>query len=85
MNDVVEPADRPKTTLPTRLRRALELVYAVEGVVGAQIWQWTGGVAVGVAVSQGSPLQEVLRRVEAAVAPVKHVEEVWEFGLLDAA
>ena len=33
--------------LSARLRRALELIYGVEGVIGAQIWEWPGRVAVG--------------------------------------
>jgi hypothetical protein len=80
--------DKPEATgavLPPRLRRALELVYSVEGVVAARIWQWTGRVAVGVSVAHGFTQGETLRRVEAAVAHLKHGEEVWDFGLLDAA
>ncbi len=67
------------------MRRALELVYAVDGVVGARIWLWPGGVAVGIRVALAFPAAETLRRVEAAVAPVRHPEEAWDFGLLDAA
>src|SRR5580693_968480 len=35
-------------SLPVRLKRTLELAYAVEGVVAARVWQWPGRVAVGV-------------------------------------
>jgi len=72
-------------TLPPRLRRAIEIVYAIEGVVGARLWQWPGRVAVGITVGPAFGQPETLRRVEAAVAHLQHVEEAWEFGLLDAA
>jgi hypothetical protein len=71
--------------LPTRMRRALELVYGVEGVVGARVWHWPGRVAVGIAVAAASPQSETLRRVEIAVAPLRHADETWDFGLLGSA
>ncbi len=71
--------------LPPRLRRALDLVYAVEGVVGVRIWQWEGAVAVGISVGWTFPPAQTLERVESAVAPVRHAEETWDFGLLDVA
>lgn len=71
--------------VPPRLRRALELVYAVEGVIGARIWQWPGGVAVGIHVAAAFPHADTLRRVEAAVAPVRSMDEVWDFGVLAGA
>ena len=67
------------------VRRALELVYAVEGVVGARIWQWQGGVAVGINLAASSHLAETLRRVEVAVAALRLPEEPRDFGLLDVA
>ena len=67
------------------MRRALELVYAVDGVIGARIWQWPGRVAVGITVATVWPHIETLRRVELAVTPIRHPEETWEFGLLDSA
>jgi len=67
------------------MRRVLELVYAVEGVVGARVWQWPGRVAVGVHVAAAFAERETLRRVELAVAPLRHPEEVWDFGLLGGA
>jgi len=81
MTDVSEPAQE----LPARLRRALELVFAVEGVVGARIWQWPGRVAVGINVATASSQGETLRRVEVAIAPVRQGDEVWDFGLLEGA
>lgn len=70
--------------LPPRLRRALELVYGVEGVVAARVWQWSGRVAVGV---RGGILTspDLIRRVEAAVAGLREAGEVWEFGILEDA
>ncbi len=71
--------------VPARMRRALELVYAVEGVVGARIWQWPGGVAVGINVATAFPQADTLRRVEVAVAPIRSPDEVWDFGILAGA
>ncbi len=68
--------------LPTRFRRAIELVYQVEGVTGAQIWQWGGRIAVGLSLTSASSPAEVFGRVESAVAPLREIDEVWEFGLL---
>jgi hypothetical protein len=68
--------------LPPRLRRAIELIYQVEGVTGAQIWQWTGRIAVGLSLTATSTPSEVFGRVESAVAPLQEVDEAWEFGLL---
>jgi hypothetical protein len=73
----------PPAALPPRLRRAIELVYGVEGVLATKVWQWPGRVAIGV---RGSPVcspQELLRRVEAAVASMREPHETWEFGLLE--
>lgn len=65
--------------LPPRLRRALELVYGVEGVSSARIWMSPGKVSVGIRAS--TPL--VLPRVETAVLGLKEAGEEWEFGWLD--
>jgi len=64
------------------MRKAMALVYAVEGVVAARIWQWSGRVAVGVRPAPASNPGELLRQVEAAVAPLRESGESWEFGLL---
>jgi hypothetical protein len=81
------------TQLPPRLRRTLEIVYAVDGVAGARVWQWPGdgaapeGTRTTVAVAvRPAPLtspQDLLRRVEAAVAGLREPGEHWEFGLLE--
>jgi hypothetical protein len=70
--------------LSPRLRRTLELVYAVEGVVAARVWQWAGRVAVGV---RGAELTspDLIVRVEAAVAGLREAGEVWDFGILEDA
>jgi len=65
-----------------RLRRAIALVYAVEGVVAARVWQWPGRIAIGVRGTAGSAPHDLLRRVEAAVTPLRQAGESWEFGLL---
>ena len=69
--------------LPPKLKRALELVYAVEGVVAARIWHWSGRVAVGVRGGSSTSPMDLLRRVEAAVASLREAEETWDFGILE--
>jgi hypothetical protein len=82
---VTDAIETPAVALSPRIRRALELVYAVDGVIAARIWQWPGRVAVGVSVATSFSAGDTLRRVEAAVAAIRHPEEAWDFGLLDAA
>lgn len=69
--------------VPPRIRRALELVYGVEGVAAARVWHWPGTVAVGVRPALLSTPAELLRRVESAVAGLREPDETWDFGLLD--
>jgi hypothetical protein len=71
------------TELPVKVRRALELAYAVEGVVGARVWQWQGRIAVGVRGGPAFASSSLLRSVESAVAGLREPGETWEFGLLD--
>jgi hypothetical protein len=84
-------SDAPLAETPPRLRRTLELVYGVEGVVAARVWQWTENlgrdekVAVAVRTNSSSSHFDVLRRVEAAVCAIREPGEAWEFGLLDHA
>jgi hypothetical protein len=68
--------------LSPRLRRTLELVYCVEGVAVARVWQWPGRVAVGVR-SATVTAPDLIRRVEAAVAGLRETGEVWDFGILE--
>jgi hypothetical protein len=77
---LMEAAERP---LPARIRRTLELVYGVEGVTAARVWHWPGRVAVGVRPAMLSAPDELLRRVESAVAGLRESDETWEFGLLE--
>jgi hypothetical protein len=72
-----------QSELPARLRRTLELVYGVEGVVAARVWQLPGRVAIGVRGSLTTTPQELLRRVESAVAGLREPEESWDFGILE--
>ena len=78
-----DPAGAPD--LPPRLRRAVEIVYGVEGVTAARIWVWPGRVAVGVRGSSAATPADLLRRVELAVVALREHDETWEFGLLDEA
>jgi hypothetical protein len=75
--------DPPERELPPRLRRTLELVYGVEGVVAARIWQWPGRIAVGVRGGMTTSPSDLIRRVEAAVAGLRDPDEAWDFGVLD--
>lgn len=77
-------ASRPQV-LPPRIRRTVELVYAVEGVTAARVWHWPGTVCVGVRPSMMSAPSELLRRVEHAVAGLREPDETWDFGLLETA
>ena len=82
------PEPRPPA-IPPRLKRTLELVYHVEGVVAARVWQWTENkgaderVAVGIRATSTTVPTEVLRRVEAAVEGIREPGEAWDFGLLE--
>lgn len=75
--------------LSPRMRRMLEIVYAVDGVAAARVWQLPadGGakmtIAVAVRPSPRASPQELLQRVEAAVAGMREPDESWEFGLLE--
>jgi len=73
----------PAGQLPRRLRRTLELVYGVNGVVAARIWQWPGRIAVGVRGGSATAPADLIRRVEAAVAALREPDEAWDFGILD--
>ena len=78
----------PQTELSPRMRRMLEIVYAVDGVAAARVWQWPAEnglkrIAVAVRPSPRASPQELLQRVEAAVTGLREPDESWEFGLLD--
>ena len=75
--EIVEP--------PLRLRRAVELAYAVEGVVGARVWQSDNIIAIGIRAAPNASPNDLLRRVAIAVASLREPEEKWEIGLLDEA
>jgi hypothetical protein len=79
---VAEPL--PATTpLDPRVRRTLELVYAVEGVIAVRVWQWGKSVAIGVQGGTASSPVDLVRRVEAAVAGLREPGEAWDFGILE--
>jgi hypothetical protein len=69
--------------LPARLKRVLELVYGVEGVVAARLWHWPGRIAVGVRGGSATSPMDLLHRVEIAVAGLRDAEESWDFGILE--
>jgi hypothetical protein len=69
-------------TLAPRLRRTLELAYAVDGVVAVRVWQWGLNVAIAVRGSAAASPADLVRRVEAAVAGLREPGEAWDFGVL---
>jgi hypothetical protein len=69
--------------LDPRVKLVLELVYQVEGVVGAKVWSMPDRVAVGVRIGNGHGVSEVLARVEAATNVAREPGEAWDYGLLD--
>lgn len=72
------------TELPPRLRRILEIVYAVEGVSGARVWELDdGSVAVAVRPSPFATPVELVRRVDKALDVVRNEGGPCEVGLLD--
>lgn len=70
---------------PPKLRRVLELVYGVEGVVSARVWQWPGRIAVGVRGGNATSPTDLIRRIEMAVAGLREADERWDFGILEDA
>lgn len=70
--------------LAPKVRRTLELVYGVEGVVAAQVWQWSGRIAVAVRGAGATFSQSLLWQVESAVAGLCEPGETWDFGILDS-
>ena len=68
--------------VPPAVRRVLEVVYKVEGVVAARVWQTPGKVAVGVRGGVGTSPNDLLRRVEAAVVGLREPGITWDFGWL---
>lgn len=68
-----------------RLKRMLELVYGVEGVVAARVWQWKGRVVVGVRGGRSTAPPDLMQRVESAVTGLREPGELWDFGILDDA
>ena len=71
------------TALDPRVRRTLELVYAVEGVIAVRVWQWGKSVAIGVQGGTATSPADLVRRVEAAVAGLREPGEAWDFGILE--
>jgi hypothetical protein len=73
---------QPRHDLPPATRRILEVVYGVEGVVAARVWQAPGQVAVGVRGGAGTSPNDLVQRVESAVIGLREPGVVWDFGVL---
>ncbi|RYZ61186.1 MAG: hypothetical protein EOP08_13825 [Proteobacteria bacterium] len=67
--------------LPPRLELALEIIYRIEGVAAAKIWQWENRVAVAVR-GVGHVEEQLLRRVEASLVSLAEPNETWDYGIL---
>lgn len=67
--------------LPPRLELALEIIYRIEGVAAAKIWQWENRVAVAVR-GVGHIEEQLLRRVEASLVSLAEPNETWDYGIL---
>jgi hypothetical protein len=72
----------PESPVPPAVRRVLEVVYTVDGVVAARVWQSPGKFAVGVSGRRGTSPSDLLRRVEAAVVGLREPGIAWDFGWL---
>lgn len=70
--------------LDPRIRRTLELVYQVEGVVAAKVWAMPERIAVGVRIGAGHGAAEVMARLEQVTLGLREPGETWDFGLLDS-
>ncbi|MGZ3424547.1 MAG: hypothetical protein ACXVEF_22700 [Polyangiales bacterium] len=70
--------------LDPRIRRTLELVYQVEGVVAAKVWAMPDRIAVGVRIGAGHGPSEVIARIEQVTLGLREPGEAWDFGLLDS-
>lgn len=70
------------TAVPATVRRILEVVYSVEGVIAARVWQQPGTIAVGVRGGAGTTPGDLLHRVESAVVGLREPGVSWEFGWL---
>lgn len=66
-----------------RVRRTLELVYQVEGVVAAKVWAMPDRVAVGVKLGNGHGVSDVMARIAAVTAALRVPGESWDFGLIE--
>jgi hypothetical protein len=71
-----------KRELSPRMRRTLERIYDIDGVVAARVWQWPGRMAVGIQGGSAASTSDLLKRVELAVAGLREAGEVWDFGIL---
>jgi hypothetical protein len=74
--------EKERAPVPPAVRRVLEVVYKVDGVVAARVWQTPGKVAVGVRGGAGTSPNDLLRRVEAAVVGLREPGITWDFGWL---
>jgi hypothetical protein len=77
------PPGGDPSDLDPRIRRTLELVYQVEGVVAAKVWLTPENVSIGVRIGAGHGVAEVLARIEQVTVGLREVGESWDFGLLD--
>ncbi len=75
--------DEPVKRLAPRMRRILELVYSIEGVGEARVWEWDQKIAVGVRATATTSPSDLLKRIESQIVVVREPGETWTFGLLE--
>jgi hypothetical protein len=81
----VEAIDDAKdeAAIDPRVRKILEAVYEVEGVVGAKVWVLPAHVAVALRVGNRYGASDVIAHVVTATSSLRDPDEAWDFGLLD--
>jgi hypothetical protein len=79
----IDDADANEATIDPRVRKILEAVYEVEGVVGAKVWVLPAHVAVALRVGNLHGAADVIAQVVTATTSLRDPDEAWDFGLLD--
>jgi hypothetical protein len=82
-DDTDEPTAAANDALDPRVRRILEIVYEVEGVVAAKVWALPGQVAIAVRVGSRHGSTDVIAQIANVTIGLREPGEAWDFGLLE--
>lgn len=82
-DDATVDDDKDDAAIDPRVRKIIEAVYEVEGVVGAKVWVLPGHVAVALRVGNRHGASDVIAQVVTATTSLRDPDEAWDFGLLD--